>query len=792
MFVCVALLGIVVSGHGYGEIELVRDQWGVPNVFAATDEGAMYGLGYACAEDRGVQMHLKLRIMQGRLAETVGDLPGTRQPHEGPIWSDKKNRTLGWVRAAKDVVERLDPTTQRLLQAYSDGVNAFYRENGDSLHEFYERIGIAPEEWKPEHCVLAWWHLGQFFAGDGTRKLIQYRGDRTMTDEARSMMPRMVVDDGAAVVQRSDVSDDWVARVDEFLRKHGLDSGASGLLGGEVAPKFSHAWVVGNPRSTDGSATLVSDPQTPVTYPSLLYEFYAKGKTIHGRGVGVPGCPSLLIGFTPHVAWGLTALGADQTELFLLRTRGNEYELDGEWRQMEVSRETIQVKGGRSIEYVVRRTSFGPVFTEFCFAAPGDPEVALKRVPLVWSGGEAVQASLEMMTATTRSEFLSSIGKWNFPSANIVFGFKNGDIGYWTVFANPVRSAKAKGAAAVPGHRSEYDWQGFVPFDLLPHVLNPRGGTLYSGNHRPIASFYKIPIGNSTGAPGHSARSWRLSELLDGEGMLSPDAVLQIHYDAVNPARREIARIGLLIRERMPSALSPASLRLLAELEVWLKDGASMDLRKPGAQAAMRINTQFRPMGTSLAAEYGGGESGLSLFLRTALRRLERDPESLLKQDELRVIDLALAGGGGREAPPQSQRDAYQLFETTFAFGTSAQNQRQAPPPQRGQAAEREFMGAFQGLDGLPSLDVRLNVPVPPLYVTDGATIHSQRQQSYTQWVPLADPDRALALLPPGNVESPRSAYRTSALDDWAAGRLRPAPLSKSAVEKYAVSRRKL
>src|SRR5512138_2260822 len=60
--------------RGKGQVELLRDRWGVPHVFAPTDAGAMYGLGYATAEDRAFQMYYNLRIIQGRLAELVGDV----------------------------------------------------------------------------------------------------------------------------------------------------------------------------------------------------------------------------------------------------------------------------------------------------------------------------------------------------------------------------------------------------------------------------------------------------------------------------------------------------------------------------------------------------------------------------------------------------------------------------------------------------------------------------------------------------------------------------------------------
>ena len=82
----------------YGKVELWRDSWGVPHVFAETDAGAMYGVGYAAAQDRSFQMYYTLRIIQGRLAEVVGDLPHVRRQRDSAVTSDRKMRTFGFAR----------------------------------------------------------------------------------------------------------------------------------------------------------------------------------------------------------------------------------------------------------------------------------------------------------------------------------------------------------------------------------------------------------------------------------------------------------------------------------------------------------------------------------------------------------------------------------------------------------------------------------------------------------------------------------------------------------------------
>ena len=90
------------------------------------------------------------------------------------------------------------------------------------------------------------------------------------------------------------------------------------------------------------------------------------------------------------------------------------------------------------------------------------------------------------------------------------------------------------------------------------------------------------------------------------------------------------------------------------------------------------------------------------------------------------------------------------------------------------------------------SLDQEKDLTFPALSCIEGGTIFCQRAQSYTQYVPLNDADKSLALLPVGQSEQPNSTYRLSGYDLWSKGKLRPAPLSREKVEKFVKSRKSL
>ena len=773
---------------GYGRIELLRDPWGVPHVFAEADAGALYGLGYVTAQDRAFQMYYNLRIIQGRLAEVIGDVKVgvSRQLPQGrnsALRNDIQMRTIGYWRAAQETARQLDPEARRLLEAYSHGVNDYIDSHPTELPYLFGKYGLQPEPWTAAACIASWWRLGLFFSGDGLREITSYyevrEGAREVrdyalgdTDGATAGLPMR---DDASVIQRRDVGDEWVRRVYDYAMAHDLTRKVDVTPRPErPGPRFSHAWVVGGKRTTTGSAVLVSDPQTPVRNPALWYEFHVAGKTFNARGIGVAGSPILLIGFTPDVAWGLTALGADQADLFLLKTDPNhpdQYFLDGTWRDMEVRTETIEVKNGRPHTLTLRQTHFGPVATSIALGVhPGD-EVALKRIPICEPQRDTLRGALGMMRAKDVREFQEALGGWTFPSANCVFGDRTGHIGFKTILSLPVRSVHSllDGQAAHEGWDSANDWQGILPHELLPQVIDPEQGWLVSANHRPVASFYPVSMGISTGSLGDTDRSWRLKERVRDVDVFRPEDVLDIHYDTVAPIKRDFVRLGYHLRDVQKYPLDGETLQTLAYLEDWRVAGCKSEMSIKGTEILNLMPMAFR-QNFAAATIYGGGLSGLCNMLQTIDQRIAADPNAALTEQEADYVNLMLRAawrygkaGYGDDPNQWQQRAGKVMLETRLPYMST--------------------------LDGFGSLDEQKDITLPALRCTDGGTILSQQAQSYTQYVPLHDADQSMSLLPVGQSEHPASPWRLCNYALWEQGRLHPAPLSRAAIDKLAVSR---
>src|SRR5262245_2342982 len=189
-------------------------------------------------------------------------------------------RTFGWTRAAARIASKLDADTRGLLEAYCEGVNASFdaQQKAGTLHPLFKKLEVTPEKWTPADCLLSWWHVSQFFAGDGTRDLLVWHNRlHPQPGQPPPPDPSSWADDNAAVVQRQDVSESWLREVEQFRSAYGLTDPKRGDT--NEPPKFSHAWVVGGKKTTTGSAVLVSDPQTPVRNPSLWMEFHVQGKS---------------------------------------------------------------------------------------------------------------------------------------------------------------------------------------------------------------------------------------------------------------------------------------------------------------------------------------------------------------------------------------------------------------------------------------------------------------------------------------------------------------------------------
>jgi penicillin G amidase len=767
-------------------VTVASDVYGVPHVFASTDAGALFGAGYAAAQQRLFEMCWTRLMYQGRVAEFFG--PGTvldpqGHPVDKNLVHDRKARLIGWARFASKVVAGIDADTLALLQAYADGVNAYMGAPTGPLHPFFAQYAVPLDPWTPRDCVGVWMRLARHFGSEGLeeakqlhdwQQILQIPG-LTFEERLELLLGPRVCDDTAAAIQQVDVPPLAQQAMQDYASQHGLSIG-TGCQPVEASPHFSQAWVVAGSHTTTGRAVLVGDPRLEVFSPSMLFEWSMQGASFAVRGVGVPGSPNLLSGSSASMAWSPTALGLDQADLFQLSVdpigHPGLYRLDGTWVPYLVDEpDVIHVLGAADVTLTYRETVWGPVVTAVTPNALGGEEFALRRVPFDDSTRDPAQGFFALNRAGDAASFLAALDGWTWPAVNLLFADSQGHIGYSVVGSVPIRNPQLvlPGIIAQDGALSSSDWIELLPQPLKPQVVDPSSGFLVSANQRPVGSWYPIPVRFGSGTAGDTHNSLRIRELLSsGPQQLTPAEVRDLHHDVVNPARRDLVELGLWLRDAQSTfTLSSSAGRSLGELEPWWQQGARTDSDLRGVALAWLIPTDFRDdsAGKVLVARYGGGENGLMHFLKRKVADIRAVPPVPLDADEFAFVDKVLA-------------DAWASAQAIGPPGTwLAWYQNTVLPV---------FQTPWTSLEGLPSLEPGTTLGYGTPRTVDVHTLLSPTGQSYTQFVEPGSGDTALSASPPGAAE--QAPHALDQLPLWLGEDFKASPLTLAGVQAMGPS----
>jgi penicillin amidase len=275
------------------------------------------------------------------------------------------------------------------------------------------------------------------------------------------------------------------------------DPGAQGSVDGAMPEAWdpstgvgSNNWVVAGRFSESGFPVMANDPHRAQAAPSLRYWVHLVGPGWNVIGGGEPSLPGVSIGHNEYGAWGLTVFATDSEDLYVYALHPDDPELyryrDG-WERMTVITDTVPVRG-RSPEILQHRyTRHGPVVL-------WDPEAGLAygvRAAWMEKGGAPYLASLRMDQARSWEEFREACTYSNIPGENMVWADRAGNIGWQAVGIAPIRRSWS-GLVPVPGD-GRFEWDGFLPIQAKPHVLNPEEGYFATANNHLIPPGYPFP-----------------------------------------------------------------------------------------------------------------------------------------------------------------------------------------------------------------------------------------------------------------------------------------------------------
>ena len=539
-----------------GRVEVLRDEWGVPHIYAGSARDLFFAQGYVHAQDRLWQMELQRRAGSGRLSEVLGEVT---------LEVDRFFRTVGLNRAAEAEFETLDAETRGVLEAYAAGVNAHLASYAHRRPVEFKLLRFDPEPWQPVDSLyfakIMAWNLGCNWDSELIRARL---AARLGADRAADLEPLFPVDNptivqGRGVAEgaslppngwRSDALRDALRLLEGLFQPRSMEPSPVGPVPGplQVGAKGggSNQWVVAGSRSDSGKPLLANDTHMALQIPAIWYQIHLDGGDYHVTGVSLTGVPGVIVGHNERCAWGMTTAWQDAQDLYVERlnpANPHQYEFQGAWLDAEVTSEEIRVKGRSApvIQEVVI-TCHGPIISDVI----GEPTpLALRWVALEPSN--LLRSALVYNRARNWHEFRAALADWSTPAHNFVYADVDGNIGFLQAGWMPVRaSARGKGndrgsggLAPIPGWTGENEWQFYLPLDELPQAYNPEGGWLATANNLVVDAGYPHYLSADLENP---CRARRVADLLASQRTFAAGDFARFQVDTYSAQAQRFVR----------------------------------------------------------------------------------------------------------------------------------------------------------------------------------------------------------------------------------------------------------
>jgi len=507
-----------VALGGFGEdIEILRDIYGVPHIYAKNEPDLYFAVGYAMAQDRLWQMDFYRRLGQGRLSEVLG---------EDLVKVDRYFRMI----AASGMKREIPDALAFLLKSFADGVNAYLKTHPGRLPIEFTVLRYKPEPWTNDDYlailkVVNWGLSSGWKVDPAAAKVLEKVG----AERFREAFPAEPDDAPRIIPGKTKALAELLAPLSEAT-----------LLAAKVTcfstPAASNNWVVAGKKSVTGKPILSNDPHLMLSNPSFWWEVHLVCPTLNVSGVAIPGVPGIPSGHNLHVAWGVTNVMVDDVDFYIEKINPEnprQYWLKDHWEEMKVIEETIRVKGQEPVKTEILITRHGPIVTDL---REGSKKDALSAR---WAFTECLQpakAGYLLAKANDVEGVKEALRYWELPCQNFVFADTKGNIGYWCCAAIPIRP-KGDGLLPVSGWTDEYEWMGYVPFEERPHMINPNEGFIATANNKVIddypfyISHYWEPMDRVT----------RIRLMLNAKEKLSVDDFKQMQQDVYSLLASEMA-----------------------------------------------------------------------------------------------------------------------------------------------------------------------------------------------------------------------------------------------------------
>ena len=463
------------------DVEIVRDEFGVPHINGKTDADAAYGLAYAHAEDDFATIQEVIAMTRGRDGAMTG-------PEGAQI--DYVAALLGVRDTANRHYAGLSPEVRRVLEGYASGLNQYAEKHPGEI-----RLGkLFPVS--GQDIVAGFVLRAPFFYGlDGVIGALA-QGKSAPKEDALPMTP----------------------------------------IGRDPSLNGSNAFALAPKKMSDAKTWLVSNSHQPFEGQVAWYEAVThSGEGLDMAGALFPGSPFVLMGHNRNLGWTNTVNRPDLIDVYklVLDASGTRYRLDGKWLPLEHKRIWLAVRFGPftvPVPKTVYRSVHGPVLIN------DQGAFAIRYAGI--DNAKAVEQYYRNTKARNWTEWTQSMAIGGVPATNFIYADKTGRIAYIYNALFPARQAGFDYTKILPGDTSRAIWKGPVPFAAYPKLVDPKSGFVTNENNTPfLAAGPGSELNPADFSPllgierGMTNRGLRAVSLLSTAGVVTPDRLMEIKFD---------------------------------------------------------------------------------------------------------------------------------------------------------------------------------------------------------------------------------------------------------------------
>ena len=511
------LFAISICFKGYSQInpdhiEIVRDNYGVPHIYAPTDAEVAYGFAWAQAED-----HFKL-IQEGYLAGNglLGKLIGLKG-----AGADFLTQLIQSEETVDKYYNTLDKKFIALAEAFAAGLNAYSKKHPEEILE----KKLFPLT---------------------VKKLLRYTQLQLFISNEADKLVSGIVNNSLS----------WPYKIEE-------------------ASKGSNFIAVSRNRTGSDETFLAINTHQPLEGPTSWYEAHLvseEGTNI--IGAAFPGTPCILTGANEYLGWTHTVNYPDKADVFALQMHPKKkdvYLVDGKPYTLEKFKAKLTLKF-LGINIPIKKKFYKSIYGPTLKNKTGVYSV---RTPST-TNITAIEQWWKMNKATNFSEFYEALEMKALPGYNIGYADRNDTIFYISNGKIPIRAEGYDWLDVVPGNTRETLWDSYYDIKDLPQVVKPASGFVYNANHSPFKSSSEAdnPIAENFAKEINfetydNNRSTRLLHLLEEEERIDYKRFKRIKYDHQLPTPLQYNYMDLNPLFDMKVADYPEVSTLLNDIQNW-------------------------------------------------------------------------------------------------------------------------------------------------------------------------------------------------------------------------------